>query len=184
MLFRSLQTQAYGQTGNAYANTDKPTENAVQASNSGLTPSAVQADNGGAAQKAARTEAGSRIKSAGNNRIFCYLSLFTIALWTFWILITQLEPGSDPAKVYGIAMQWREGNFSAYAEGGYLFRYPYQAGIILFYYLLSFVFGVDNYIGLQFVNVIALAAVYVLLSKLAAFFWKKEIGRASCRERV
>ena len=134
----ALQTQAYGQTGNAYANNDKLTEN------------------------------------AGNNRIFCYLSLFTVALWTFWILITQLEPGSDPAKVYGIAMQWREGNFSAYAEGGYLFRYPYQAGIILFYYLLSFVFGVDNYIGLQFVNVIALAAVYVLLSKLAAFFWKKE----------
>ena len=67
----ALQTQAYGQTGNAYANNDKLTEN------------------------------------AGNNRIFCYLSLFTIALWTFWILITQLEPGSDPAKVYGIAMQWR-----------------------------------------------------------------------------
>ena len=170
----ALQTQAYGQTGNAHANNDKLTESAVQASNSGLTPSAVQASNGGLAQNAAHTEAGSRIKSAGNNRIFCYLSLFTIALWTFWILITQLEPGSDPAKVYGIAMQWREGNFSAYAEGGYLFRYPYQAGIILFYYLLSFVFGVDNYIGLQFVNVIALAAVYVLLSKLAAFFWKKE----------
>ena len=83
----ALQTQAYGQTGNAHANNDK------------LTESAVQASNGGLAQNAAHTEAGSRIKSAGNNRIFCYLSLFTIALWTFWILITQLEPGSDPAKV-------------------------------------------------------------------------------------
>lgn len=117
---------------------------------------------------------GSPARSARNRRIFRILSLITLAFWTLWILITQLEPGSDPAKVYGIAMQWREGNFSAYAEGGYLFRYPYQAGIILFYYLLSFVFGVDNYIGLQFVNVIALVIIYVLLSKLAAFFWKKD----------
>lgn len=117
---------------------------------------------------------GSPARSARNRRIFRILSLITLAFWTLWILITQLEPGSDPAKVYGIAMQWREGNFSAYAEGGYLFRYPYQAGIILFYYLLSFAFGVDNYIGLQFVNVIALVMIYVLLSKLAAFFWKKD----------
>lgn len=123
-------------------------------------------------QRAGRRRAGRT--PACSVRILRLLTLFVLAVWTLWIMVTQLEPGSDPAKVYEIAMQWREGNFSAYAEGGYLFRYPYQAGIILFYYLLSFVFGVDNYIGLQFVNVIALAAVYLLLSKLAAFFWKKE----------
>lgn len=121
-----------------------------------------------------RLRADAAAKAARSRRLFRAFSLFVLAFWTLWILITQLEPGSDPAKVYGIAMQWRAGNFSAYAEGGYLFRYPYQAGIILFYYLLSFVFGVDNYIGLQFVNVIALVAVYVLLSKLAAFFWKED----------
>lgn len=102
------------------------------------------------------------------------LTALVLLLGMFWVLVTQLRPGSDPAKVYAIAMQWRRGNFSAYAEGGYLFRYPYQAGIILFYYLLSFVFGVDNYIGLQMVNVAALAVIYLLLVKLAAFFWKED----------
>ena len=107
---------------------------------------------------------------------FRLLSALVLVTGTAWIMMTQLSPGSDPAKVYGIAMQWRRGNFSAYAEGGYLFRYPFQAGIILFYYLLSFVFGLDNYVGLQLVNVLALLAVYVLLVKLSALFWKKDEG--------
>lgn len=108
------------------------------------------------------------------SKLFRYLSLAIFMLATIWILITQLQPGSDPAKVYRIAMQWREGDFSAYAEGGYLFRYPFQSGIILFYYFLSFLFGVNNYVGLQFVNVIALVAVYLLLAKLSAVFWQQD----------
>lgn len=111
---------------------------------------------------------------ASDSRVIWILSGIVLLIWTVWILITQLAPGSDPAKVFSIAMQWRKGDFSAYAEGGYLFRYPFQAGIILFYYFLSFLFGVDNYVGLQFVNVFALVAVYVLLVKLAALFWKKD----------
>lgn len=91
-----------------------------------------------------------------------------------WIIATQLEAGSDPAKIYALAMQWRENDFSGYAEGGYLFRYPYQAGIVLFYYFLTFLFGVDNFIGLQLVNVAALLAVYYLLAKLADFYWKED----------
>ena len=107
-------------------------------------------------------------------RAFRFLSVLIFLIGTIWILITQLYPGSDPSKVYRIAMQWREGDFSSYAEGGYLFRYPFQSGIILFYYFLSFFFGFGNYIGLQFVNVFALTAVYLLLAKLAVIYWSGE----------
>ena len=110
-----------------------------------------------------------------HRRVFLFLNIIVFLTGTLWILISQLEPGSDPAKVYRIAMQWRAGDFSAYAEGEYLFRYPFQAGIILFYYLLSFLFGINNYVGLQFVNVIALAAVYMLLVKLSAVYWQGKI---------
>lgn len=111
---------------------------------------------------------------AGRGRLFGIGTIVILVMGTAWIFVTRLYPGSDPAKVYSIAMQWRRGDFSAYAEGGYLFRYPFQAGIILFYYLLSFVFGIDNYIGLQFVNVIALAAIYGLLVKLSEIFWTED----------
>lgn len=111
-----------------------------------------------------------------HRRAFLCLNVVIFLIGTLWVLITQLQPGSDPAKVYKIAMQWREGNFSSYAEGGYLFRYPYQSGIILFYYFLSFLFGINNYVGLQFVNVIALAAVYMLLVRLSSVFWQEKLS--------
>ncbi len=130
----------------------------------------------GASQKKTEWSDGSGRTVSGKRWAFLFLSALVLVMGTAWIMTTQLSPGSDPAKVYGIAMQWRRGNFSAYAEGGYLFRYPFQAGIILFYYLLSFIFGLDNYVGLQLVNVLALLVVYVLLVKLSALFWKKDKG--------
>ncbi|MDE7132901.1 MAG: hypothetical protein K2O65_14120 [Lachnospiraceae bacterium] len=117
---------------------------------------------------------GSRAMQSSQAGVVAVGSFVVLVMGTIWIFATRLYPGSDPAKVYQIAMQWRRGDFSAYAEGGYLFRYPFQAGIILFYYLLSFLFGIDNYIGLQFINVIALAVTYGLLVKLAALFWQED----------
>lgn len=115
---------------------------------------------------------------AGNGlrreRAFRLLAALTFCLGTVWVLITQLEPGSDPSKIYHVAMQWRQHDFSSYAEGGYMFRYPFQAGIVLFYYLLSFVFGAGNYVGVQLVNVAALTVIYLCLAKLAALFWSED----------
>lgn len=108
------------------------------------------------------------------NTIIKALGILVFAAGVMWIVITQLKPGSDPGEVYQIAMQWREGNFSAYAEGGYLFRYPFQTGIVLFYYFLSFLFGINNYVGAQIVNVAALIVIYYLLSKMAEIIWKDD----------
>ena len=102
--------------------------------------------------------------------VFWGLTLFTLVCGAAYVLTTRLYPSSDPAKVFAIAMQWRQGDFSAFAEGEYLFRYPFQAGIVLYFYLLSFLLGVDNFVGLQLVNVICLAVIYGLLVKLFYLF--------------
>lgn len=91
-----------------------------------------------------------------------------------WILATRFLPGSDPAKVCEVASQWMAGDFSAFEQGEYLFCYPFQSGIVLFYYLLSRLFGDGNYVAMQFVNLFALAAVYYLLYKIFSKFWKNE----------
>lgn len=106
--------------------------------------------------------------------IFKWFSIFLGISGLIWILITQLTPSSDPGKVYAIAMQWRQGNFSAFAEGGYLFRYPFQSGIVCFYYFLSFFFGRNNYLGIQLVNIGSLLLIYYLLSRLASCYWKTD----------
>ncbi|MGN0277914.1 MAG: hypothetical protein ACI4C4_01025 [Lachnospiraceae bacterium] len=108
------------------------------------------------------------------DRILRILSLCLILAGTWWIMVTRLTPGSDPAKVYGVAMQWRDGDFTAFEEGNYLFCYPFQSGIVLFYYLLSFIFGIGNFIGLQFVNLIALVVIYGLLVWFMHFNWRED----------
>lgn len=101
---------------------------------------------------------------------FWGLTLLTLVLGTAYVLMTKLHPSSDPAKVFATAMQWRQGDFSAFEVEEYLFKYPFQSGIVLFFYLLSFLFGVDNFVGLQLVNVICLAVIYGLLVKMFVIF--------------
>lgn len=114
--------------------------------------------------------------------VFRGLIFLTFALGTAYVLMTKLYPGSDPAKVFACAMEWRRGDFSAFEVEEYLFRYPFQSGIVLFFYLLSFLFGIDNYVGPQLVNVVCLAAIYGLLVKLFCLFPSRE-GSGEIRER-
>lgn len=102
--------------------------------------------------------------------VFWGLTVLTLICGAAYVLLTRFHPSSDPAKVYAIAMQWRRGDFSSFEEGEYLFRYPFQSGIVLFFYLLSFLVGADNFVGIQLVNVICLAAIYALLVKLFFLF--------------
>ena len=108
------------------------------------------------------------------SKIIKYMSVLVCIAGILWIVITSIAPVSDQSKVFRIAMQWRQNNFMAYSEGGYLFRYPFQTGIVLFYYVLSFIFGINNYIGAQLVNVVALVIIYYFLAQLVHFFWKED----------
>lgn len=106
--------------------------------------------------------------------VFWGLTLLVLLLGGAYVWMTQLYPGSDPAKVFAVAKQWRQGDFSAFEVEGYLFRYPFQSGIVLFYYLLGFPFGPENYVGPQLINVIFLAVIYGLLTKLSGLFGKPQ----------
>lgn len=104
--------------------------------------------------------------------VFWCLTLLTLLLGGVYVWMTQLYPGSDPVKVYDVVQQWRRGDFSSFEVEEYVFRYPFQAGIILFFYLLGFPLGAENYVGFQLVNVVFLAVIYGLLSKLSGLFGK------------
>lgn len=119
------------------------------------------------------------IQHIGLNAVLYIIAAAGFLLGTVWILATQLYPGSDPAKVCHVAAQWRAGDFSAFeqlvdGEEGYLFRYPFQSGIVLFYYLLMGILGTENYVGLQFVNLLALTVSYYLIVQILKQFWKED----------
>ncbi len=133
------------------------------------------------------TEGQAKDSACRGSELFWGLILLTVILAAAYVAMTQLYPGSDPAKVYGIAMQWRQGDFSSFEEGAYLFCYPFQSGIVLYFYLLSFLFGEGNFVGPQLVNVGFLAVIYGILAKMSGLFgpsgetggegfWKKRRG--------
>lgn len=125
-----------------------------------------------------------RIFRKGKREINLRAALLIIAgagflLGIIWIFSTQLLPGSDPAKVCRVAAQWRDGNFTSFeqsvdGEEGYIFKYPFQSGIVLFYYLLMGLLGTENYVGMQVVNLLALTVSYYLIVQILGRFWKED----------
>ena len=73
-----------------------------------------------------------------------------------FVLCSHKMPRADQITVCNIANEWSNGDYSSLAEGNYLHIYPNQAGIVIALYLLGEVFGNQNYIMYQLINVIAL----------------------------
>lgn len=91
-------------------------------------------------------------------------------LSVIWILGTQFKPRADQLYIQNAVHELRTMNFTSFMEGGYVSRFHQQLGLVLIYYLLSFVFGTNNYVFLQLVNAFALVLFYRELSELSKRF--------------
>lgn len=94
-----------------------------------------------------------------------------IVLCIIFVFVTWCKPVADQRSVLLIAKQMKEQDFSAFQKGGYVYIYPNQIGIILLYYLLSFIIGDYNYIALQLINIAALALSYYYLAMLSTLLF-------------
>lgn len=90
------------------------------------------------------------------------------------------EPKSDPRKVLNAAAALWHGDYTPLTKGEYLFRYPFQMGIILYFQILFVLFGETNYVAFQLVNAVWIAISYYLFVKIACILWgkgrRKELG--------
>lgn len=106
----------------------------------------------------------------GNFFLFFFLGMV-------WILITRLSPISDQYKILNIAEQMTIGNYSQFQTNtGYLWRYPDQMGIILYYFFITLIFGNYNYLVIQICNLIAAAFTLIVIKKLSHLLWEEENG--------
>ncbi|MDO5522219.1 MAG: hypothetical protein Q4G58_17120, partial [bacterium] len=65
-----------------------------------------------------------------------------------------------------------KGNYEAFTKEGYLQTYPQQAGLILFYYFVSFLLGSSTVLGLQIINVFAYVCFIYCIYHIALLLWK------------
>lgn len=78
-----------------------------------------------------------------------------------FVLSTQFIPRADPEVVLHAAAHLRAEEFAMFRpQGGYVAKYPHQAGVVVLIYLLSNLFGDYNFLVFQLLNVFALTLAY------------------------
>lgn len=81
----------------------------------------------------------------------------------FLILLLRAYPACDGGALSEIAVSFMEGDYSALGKPNYLSIYPFQLGMTGFIQLIYTIFGQNNYMVLQFINILAsLGIAYVL----------------------
>lgn len=82
------------------------------------------------------------------------------------LLLASTEPTSDSVKMLRVVSEFERGDYSSFETDQYMFRYPFQYGIIVFYQMLSQIFGMTNYFAFRFFNLIFIILTYYFLLKI------------------
>lgn len=117
--------------------------------------------------------------------IFCtkyFWTLLCIAgIGVISVLIVMsggMTPKFDQKHVVDAAAALNHHDYSDFGERNYLFIFPFQTGIVLYYQILSLLFGSLNYMAFEIVNAVWIVLSYYLLVKISGLLWsgKEQYG--------
>lgn len=92
--------------------------------------------------------------------------IFCIVLCLLIIFIYRVHVACDSEALSEIAIAFLNGDYSGFSGDSYLAHYPHQLGMIAFLELIYFIFGIDNFTVLQFLNIIAISSVIYFLHRI------------------
>lgn len=95
------------------------------------------------------------------------------------VLAGQYYPKYDQRHVVEAAARLNQHIYTDFETGDYLFVFPFQTGIVLYFQLLSFLFGNGNHVVFQLVNCLWIALSYYLFMKIAAILWGERSSHRS-----
>ena len=90
------------------------------------------------------------------------------------VLEGQYYPKYDQKHVIEAAARLNQNIYSDFDPGDYLFVFPFQTGTVLYFQLLSRLFGNMNHVAFQIVNCLWIALSYYFFMKISGILWKKE----------
>lgn len=90
------------------------------------------------------------------------------------VVMGQYAPKFDQKHVVEAAAALNAHDYSDFEVGGYLFIFPFQMGIVMYFQLLSRLFGSMNYIAFEIVNAVWIVFAYYFFMKIAGMLWDKE----------
>lgn len=103
-----------------------------------------------------------------------YVTMAYIILMIIFVFITQMEPRADQYKVLHIAGQFAKGNYIEWSKGQYADLYPNQYGMIVVMSFFSRLWGNDNWLPFQIINIFLIVSAAFGMKKITYFFWKNE----------
>ena len=99
-------------------------------------------------------------------RIEKFSIIFSVILCLLIIFIYRVRVSCDSQALSEIAIAFLKGDYSGFTDDGYLAHYPHQLGMIAFLELTYFIFGVNNFTVLQFLNLIAICFIVYFLHRI------------------
>lgn len=116
-----------------------------------------------------------RFKRIINSKYFGTAVCVAIGVLSILIVLAgQYYPKYDQMHVVEAAARLNQNVYSDFEPGDYLFVFPFQTGTVLYFQLLSFLFGNMNHVAFQIVNCLWIALTYYLFMKISGILWEEK----------
>lgn len=90
------------------------------------------------------------------------------------VLLFRCGVTCDSQSVSDIAVEFMQNNYASFEQGEYLYRYSFQLGIIAILELIYTIFGIENYIVFQLMNVACIMLIIYMLNKMTGELFESE----------
>ncbi len=82
------------------------------------------------------------------------------------VLLFRCTVSADSKALSEIAIEFLQGNYQAFERGEYLYMYPFQIGLAALLELIYRIFGIENFIVFQMINVVCIQLIICTLNKI------------------
>lgn len=114
------------------------------------------------------------------------LAVWTVVLGLIWVLSVTSVPAADSQNIFEAATKAAHNDYTPlfnntefymskfYNGHSYYNYYPYQLGFVLFSEIIYRIFGTDNSIPLQILNILSIGSAYFALARITKLLFKRK----------
>ena len=101
-----------------------------------------------------------------NIRIERLALVYSAVVCLLIVLLFRSIVTCDSGSISDIAIEFMQGNYHAFEQGEYLYRYSFQIGFTALLEWIYRIFGVENFIVFQLINIVCIVVILKMLGKI------------------
>ena len=100
--------------------------------------------------------------------------VYSAGICLFIVLLFRCVVTCDSGLISDIAVKFLEGNYEAFSQGQYLYMYPFQIGLAAMLEFIYQVFGIENFIVFELINIVSILVILDRLGKITGELFEDE----------